>query len=42
VLKLSRIMAINRFKKMNETTTMKLMKKGYALAGLPHPITPFS
>lgn len=28
VLKLSKIMAIKRFKKMNETTTMKLMKNG--------------
>lgn len=36
VLKLSRIMAINRFKKMKDTTIMKLMKNTYAGSSEPH------
>ena len=40
VLKLSRIMAINRFRKIKETTIMKEMKKAYAAPGDPQPWTP--
>jgi hypothetical protein len=35
--KLSRIMAMNKFKKINETMSMKLKKKRVAYNGLPHP-----
>jgi hypothetical protein len=37
VLKLSRIIAIKRFKKMKDTTTIKLMKNMYAATGDPQP-----
>lgn len=41
VLKLSRIIAMKRFKKMNETISMKLMKYAWAARGLPHSCRPY-